>query len=91
MNLKVEKAFKLGDTSRMYFSIDLFNVLNLDTIMRKYDISLGSFRYAGNDADQPHRPQHLGQRLRQRQRNHEPVHLPSGDAVPDLTHTTDRT
>jgi len=46
-NLKIEKAFKLGDTSRMYFSIDLFNVLNLDTIMRKYDISLGTFRVAG--------------------------------------------
>jgi hypothetical protein len=50
VNLKVEKAFKLGEASRMYFSIDLFNVLNLDTIMRKYDVSLGTFRYAGNDA-----------------------------------------
>jgi len=50
LNLKVEKAFKLGDTSRMYFSIDLFNVLNMDTILRKYDISLGSFRY---DHDTP--------------------------------------
>jgi len=45
INLKLEKAFKLGDTSRMYFSIDLFNVMNLDTIMRKYDINLGTFIY----------------------------------------------
>ncbi|MCX5841276.1 MAG: hypothetical protein NTY16_07475, partial [Deltaproteobacteria bacterium] len=48
VNLKVEKAFKLGDTSRMYFSIDLFNVINLDTIMRKYDIGLGTFRFVGS-------------------------------------------
>ena len=48
INLKVEKGFRLGDTARMYFSIDLFNVLNLDTILRKYDINLGTFRYAGD-------------------------------------------
>jgi hypothetical protein len=47
VNLKVEKAFRLGDTSRMYFSADLFNVLNVDTVLRKYDISLGTFRVVG--------------------------------------------
>ena len=48
VNLKVEKAFKLGDTSRMYFSADLFNIINVDTVLRKYDISLGTFRVVGN-------------------------------------------
>jgi hypothetical protein len=48
VNLKVEKAFRLGDTSRMYFSADLFNILNVDTVLRQYDISLGTFRMVGN-------------------------------------------
>jgi hypothetical protein len=47
VNLKVEKAFKLGDVSRMYFSADLFNIINVDTVLRKYDISLGTFRVVG--------------------------------------------
>ena len=47
VSLKVEKAFRLGDASRMYFSIDLFNVLNLQTILGRYDLSLGTFRYSG--------------------------------------------
>jgi hypothetical protein len=48
VNLKVEKAVKLGDTSRMYFSADLFNIINVDTVLRKYDINLGTFRVVGN-------------------------------------------
>jgi hypothetical protein len=47
VNLKVEKAFKLGDVSRMYFSADLFNILNIDTVLRQYDVSLGTFRVVG--------------------------------------------
>ncbi len=45
VNIKAEKMIKLGDTSRMYFSADLFNVLNRDTELRKYDISYGTLRY----------------------------------------------
>jgi len=47
INLKVEKMIRLGDVSRMYFSADLFNILNGETLLRKYDISYGTFRYAG--------------------------------------------
>ncbi len=45
VNIKVEKMIKLGDTSKMYFSADLFNVFNADTDLRKYDINYGTFRY----------------------------------------------
>lgn len=45
LNLKVEKMIKLGDTSKMFFSADLFNVLNATTDLRKYDIGYGTFRY----------------------------------------------
>jgi hypothetical protein len=47
VNLKVEKMLKLGDTSRMYFGIDLFNVTNSTTLLRKLDVGLGTFRVAG--------------------------------------------
>jgi len=47
INLKAEKMIKLGDASRMYFSVDLFNILNDDTLLRKYDLSLGTFRVVG--------------------------------------------
>jgi hypothetical protein len=46
-SLKLEKMLKLGDAGRLYFSFDLFNVPNLHTIIRKYDIGLGTFRYTG--------------------------------------------
>jgi hypothetical protein len=45
VNIKLEKMIKLGDTSKMYFSADIFNVFNADTDLRKYDISYGTFRY----------------------------------------------
>jgi hypothetical protein len=47
INVKVEKMLKLGETSRMYFSADIFNVINANTALRKYDIGLGTFRYTG--------------------------------------------
>jgi len=47
INLKAEKMIRLGDVSRMYFSIDLFNILNSDTLLRQYDTSLGTFRVVG--------------------------------------------
>jgi len=46
---KLEKMVKLSGSGRLYFSFDLFNVPNLHTTVRKYDIGLGSFRYAGAD------------------------------------------
>jgi hypothetical protein len=49
MSAKVEKMLKLGDSGRLYFSFDLFNVPNLHTVVRQYDIDLGTFRYAGDD------------------------------------------
>jgi len=47
LNLKVEKMIKLGETSRMYFCADIFNAINKDLLLRKYDISYGSFRFTG--------------------------------------------
>jgi hypothetical protein len=44
LNFKVEKMIRVTDLARMYFSFDLFNVLNKDTIMRQYDNSYGTFR-----------------------------------------------
>ena len=48
INVKVEKMIKLGDTGRMYFSADIFNVLNSHPILRQYENSLGTFRFVGN-------------------------------------------
>jgi hypothetical protein len=45
LNLKLEKMFKVGNLGKMYFSADLFNSLNLHTIMRKEDIGYGTFYY----------------------------------------------
>jgi hypothetical protein len=47
LSFKLEKMLKLSDTGRLYFSFDLFNAPNLHTILRKYDIGLGTFRYTG--------------------------------------------
>ncbi|HSQ79238.1 MAG TPA: hypothetical protein VLN41_01460, partial [Candidatus Bathyarchaeia archaeon] len=45
VNMKFEKMFKIGSLGKMYFSADVFNTLNLHTIMRKRDISYGTFYY----------------------------------------------
>lgn len=45
INLKFEKMFKMGSVGKMYFSADVFNTANLHTIMRKRDISYGTFYY----------------------------------------------
>jgi hypothetical protein len=47
VNLKLEKMFRLGDTSRMYFSVDCFNVFNNDVVLRRYSRSYGTFRFIG--------------------------------------------
>jgi hypothetical protein len=47
MSLKLEKMLRLSDAGRLYFSFDLFNVPNLHTVVRKYDINYGTFRYNG--------------------------------------------
>jgi hypothetical protein len=46
VNFKLEKMLKIGSTGKMYFSADLFNALNTLTILRKRDISYGTFYYA---------------------------------------------
>jgi hypothetical protein len=46
-NLKLEKMLKLGDTAKMYFSVDCFNIFNNDVISRRYGVSLGTFRFTG--------------------------------------------
>jgi Carboxypeptidase regulatory-like domain len=45
VNLKIEKMLKLGNVGKMYFSADIFNSLNLHTILRKRDIHYGTFYY----------------------------------------------
>ncbi len=45
VNMKFEKMFKIGTLGKMYFSADVFNTLNLATIMRKRDIGYGTFYY----------------------------------------------
>jgi hypothetical protein len=45
VNLKLEKMLKLGNLGKMYFSADIFNSLNLHTILRKRDIGYGTFYY----------------------------------------------
>jgi hypothetical protein len=47
VNLKLEKMIRLGDTSRMYFSADIFNAINVDPLLRRYDIDYGTFRFTG--------------------------------------------
>ena len=49
MSAKIEKMIKLSTAGRLYFSFDLFNVPNLHTTVRRYDIGYGTFRYAGAD------------------------------------------
>jgi hypothetical protein len=47
-NLKLEKMLKLGNGGRMYFSVDAFNVMNSQIVTRKYDRSLGTFRFTAD-------------------------------------------
>jgi hypothetical protein len=51
VNLKLEKMLKIGNVGKMYFSADLFNTLNLHTIMRKEDIGYGTFYYLNGAFD----------------------------------------
>jgi hypothetical protein len=44
-NVKIEKMFALGTVSKMYFSADIFNIINSHTLMRKRDIEQGTFYY----------------------------------------------
>jgi hypothetical protein len=52
-NIKVEKMLKLGQTGRMYLSADLFNVFNSDKVLRKRDVSYGTFRFTGTYEGNP--------------------------------------
>ena len=45
VNFKFEKMFKIGGLGKMYFSADVFNSLNSQTILRKEDIGYGTFYY----------------------------------------------
>jgi len=49
LSLKIENMLRLSDTGRLYFSFDLFNVPNLHTVLRKYDVNYGTFRYEGTN------------------------------------------
>ena len=46
-NFKLEKMLKLGDTGRMYFSVDMFNAFNNLIVLRRYDANYGTFRFTG--------------------------------------------
>lgn len=52
VNLKLEKAFRIGNAGKMYLSADLFNSFNSLTILRKRDVEYGTFYYeAGTIVD----------------------------------------
>jgi hypothetical protein len=50
INFKLEKMFNLG-VGKMYFSADLFNAINANTILRKRDIHYGTFYFVDNTFD----------------------------------------
>jgi hypothetical protein len=50
-NFKLEKMFKLGEAGKMYFSADVFNAINANTILRKRDIHYGTFYFQSNVFD----------------------------------------
>jgi hypothetical protein len=43
LGLHVEKAFKLGGTSRVYLSMDVFNLLNSSPVISRNDRDLGTY------------------------------------------------
>jgi hypothetical protein len=51
ISVKLEKAIKLGDTGRLYFSADVFNLINTRTILRQYDYAYGSYRFTGSPSN----------------------------------------
>lgn len=51
VSIKLEKAIKLGDTGRMYFSADVFNLINSRTLLRQYDYVYGSYRFTGGPSN----------------------------------------
>jgi hypothetical protein len=48
ISAKIEKAIRLGDTGRIYFSADVFNLINSRVLMRQYDYAYGSYRFTGS-------------------------------------------
>ena len=54
-NLKFEKVLKLGTGGRMFISVDCFNVMNSQIVMRQYNTNLGTFRFSGEiGSEQPY-------------------------------------
>lgn len=51
VSIKLEKAIKLGDNGRLYFSGDIFNLINSRVLMRQYDYAYGSYRFTGGPAN----------------------------------------
>jgi hypothetical protein len=49
INFKLEKGFKIGNAGKMYFSADLFNILNSQTILRKRDVDYGTYYWEGDE------------------------------------------
>jgi hypothetical protein len=44
IDLKLEKALKLTEAGRVYFSVDMFNAMNSRIVLRQYSNSYGTFR-----------------------------------------------
>jgi hypothetical protein len=51
INFKLEKMLRVGDTGRVYFAFDLFNVINAKTILRRYDNSYGTWTIPSKGTD----------------------------------------
>lgn len=49
LGIKLEKMLRLGDNGRIYLMVDVFNVFNSDTIIRRLQKSHGSYYYYGED------------------------------------------
>jgi hypothetical protein len=47
VSIKLEKAIKLGDNGRLYFSGDIFNLINSRVLLRQYDYVYGTYRFSG--------------------------------------------
>lgn len=45
--IKLEKMLRLGDNGRIYLMLDVFNLFNSDTILRRYQKSYGTYYYYG--------------------------------------------
>jgi len=48
LDLRLEKLVRLGDSGRIYLMADIFNVLNRNTIIRRYQRRLGTWYVQGD-------------------------------------------